>query len=236
MLALALLGTAVAAWRFRVYKTWLLLWLPLVFYSLSIAYGSVPIFIPVWWPFSYYNVRYGLELLPVFAVFPVLLAIFLGDYLRNLRREMSNRRRELTIYALLVACFAASYLTAWADTPIAVREARANSRTRMAMEEALGNFLVRIPKNSTLLMYQGVHVGALQRAGFPLKQIISEVSHPDWEWALLDPAHRADYIIGFQGDPVWAAAKAHSGELREVMAISVPGQERCIIYVPRNHK
>ena len=71
-----LLGTAVALWRFRQYRTWLLLWVPLVFYALSIAYGSVPIFIPTWWPFSYYNVRYGLELLPVFAVFPALLAFF----------------------------------------------------------------------------------------------------------------------------------------------------------------
>ena len=39
-----------------------------------IAYGSVPIYIPVWYPFSYYNVRYGLELLPVFAVFPAIAA------------------------------------------------------------------------------------------------------------------------------------------------------------------
>ncbi|HET9743452.1 MAG TPA: hypothetical protein VFQ00_11940, partial [Terriglobales bacterium] len=44
-----------------------LLWSPIVFYALSIAYGSVPIFLPVWWPFSYYNVRYGLELLPAIA-------------------------------------------------------------------------------------------------------------------------------------------------------------------------
>ena len=73
LLLLALLGAAVAIWRFSRYGILLLLWLPVTFYSLSIAYGSVPIYIPVWWPFSYYNVRYGLELLPVFAVFPVIL-------------------------------------------------------------------------------------------------------------------------------------------------------------------
>ena len=49
-----------------------MLWLPLPFYMLSIAYGGVPIFMPVWWPFSYYNVRYGVELLPGFAVFTVI--------------------------------------------------------------------------------------------------------------------------------------------------------------------
>jgi hypothetical protein len=46
----------------------LLLWLPLPFYALSVAYAGAPIFVPVWWPFSYYNVRYGLELLPAIAV------------------------------------------------------------------------------------------------------------------------------------------------------------------------
>ena len=25
-------------------------------------------------------------------------------------------------------------------------------------------------------------------AGIPLRHIISEAEHPDWEWALLDPA------------------------------------------------
>jgi len=225
MLALALLGTAVVMWRFRRYKVWLLLWLPLIFYALSIGYGSVPIFIPTWWPFSFYNVRYGLELLPVFAVFPVVFTMFVAAWLRS-------RRRQLAIWALLVAVVTTSYLSAWADVPITLREARANSRTRMAMEEGLANFLARIPKGATILMYQGAHVGALQRAGIPLKQVISEVNHPDWEWALLDPAHKADYIVAFQGDPVWMAAREHRSELNEVMAIIVPEQARCVIYVP----
>ncbi len=226
MLTVALLGTAIAVWRFQRYKVWLLLWLPLIFYALSIAYGSVPIFIPAWWPFSYYNVRYGLELLPVFAVFPVVLAAGIAELAHA-------RRREWTAWALLTVCVVGSYVSAWAEAPITLREARLNSRSRVAMEEALADFLVRVPKNATLLMYEGSHVGALQRAGIPLKNVISEVSHPDWEWALLDPAHKADYIIAFQGDAVWLAAREHRGDLNEVEAIRVPGQERCTIYTPK---
>ena len=44
------------------------LWIPVPFYAYSVAYGSVPIFIPVWWPHSYYNTRYGMELLPAIAL------------------------------------------------------------------------------------------------------------------------------------------------------------------------
>ena len=74
-------GTLAALWAFRRRQIWpaLLLWLPLPFYAYSVAYGSVPVFIPVWRPFSWYNTRYGMELLPAFALFagcllPVLLA------------------------------------------------------------------------------------------------------------------------------------------------------------------
>ncbi len=103
LLIVVVLGTAIAVWQFRLFErnpglenretlrqaqgrpwgTLLLLWIPLAFYSLSIAYGSVPIYIPAWYPFSYYNVRYGLELLPVFAVFPVILVAYLAERARK---------------------------------------------------------------------------------------------------------------------------------------------------------
>jgi hypothetical protein len=225
MLALTLLGTAAGIWRFQRYKVSLVLWLPLIFYAFSLAYGSIPIFVPTWWPFSYYNVRYGLQLLPAFAIFPVVLATMVAEWLKS-------RRRQVAAWALLVACVSGSYVTAWADVPITVREARANSRTRIAMEDALATFLSHIPRNSAILMYEGSHVGALQRAGIPLKNVISEVSHPDWEWALLEPAQKADTIVAFQGDPVWMAASQHRSELREMLTITVPGQEQCKIYAP----
>ena len=54
--------------RRRAFAWALLLWLPVPFYAYSVAYGSVPIFLPVWWPHSFYNLRYGIELLPAFAL------------------------------------------------------------------------------------------------------------------------------------------------------------------------
>jgi hypothetical protein len=222
---LAVLGTAVALWRFRQYRTWLLLWAPLTFYALSIAYGSVPIFIPTWWPFSYYNVRYGLELLPVFAVFPALLAVFVAEL-------VANPKKKAIVWSLLALMIAASYLSIYADVPITLKEAQVNARTRMVLEDELARFLAAVPPSATLLMYQGEHVGALQQAGIPLRHVISEVSHPDWEWALLDPARSADFIIAFKGDPVWMAAQEHQQELTNLISITVPGQAKCAIYRP----
>lgn len=224
LLLIALIGTAVAVWRFRRYGVLLLLWLPLAFYSLSIAYGSVPIYIPVWWPFSYYNVRYGLELLPVFAVFPVIVAIFLREKFPPTR---------LAAVGGVIAIVAASYVSAYTERPITLREADTNSRDRNSLEQGLAQTLVQLPPNSTLLMYEAEHAGALRLAGIPLRHVISEAEHPDWEWGLLDPAHRADYAIACKGDPVWEAVQAHANDFTSLITISAPWQASCTVYKPK---
>ena len=225
LLALALAGTALAMWRVRRYGFLLLLWLPLVFYSLSIAYGSVPIYIPAWYPFSYYNVRYGMELLPVFAVFPALAAT-------GFLQEASNKLR-LAIAALLIAVVAASYVSAYAESPLTLREAQVNSRDRNSMEQGLAGVLVQLPPNATLLMYEAEHAGALRLAGIPLRHVISESEHPDWEIALLDPARNADFAVGCKGDPVWAAVRQHHDQFTEVITVSAPWQASCTVYKPK---
>ena len=128
LFAIALAGTAAAVWRFRRYGVFLLLWLPLPFYALSIAYGSVPIYLPVWYPFSYYNVRYGIELLPVFAVFPAILAGLAAE-------RMSGKAAQTALWVTLIAIVTTSYLSAYRKTPITLREARVNSRGRAVWSE-----------------------------------------------------------------------------------------------------
>ena len=74
-LAAAVLALVIAAWKLRTQATALfLLWIPLPFYALSIAYGSVPVHVYTWWPFATFNQRYGLQLLPMFAVSTGVLA------------------------------------------------------------------------------------------------------------------------------------------------------------------
>ena len=82
LLILSIIGSVAAAirWRARDGFTALLLWLPLPFYAYSVAYGSVPIFIPLWWPHSWYNTRYGMEMLPVFALSLAFLVACVSDW------------------------------------------------------------------------------------------------------------------------------------------------------------
>ena len=225
LLLLAVVGTLAAILRFRQYGFLLLLWLPLGFYSLSIAYGSVPIYIPAWYPFSYYNVRYGLELLPVFAVFPALTAT---AWVRG-----ANVKVQVAAVVIVAALAAASYISAYAEVPLTLREAQINSRDRNSMEKGLAGVLVQMPPHATLLMYEAEHAGALRLAGIPLSHVISEAEHPDWEIALLDPARNADFAVGCKGDPVWAAVHQHQDQFVQLITVSAPYQASCTVYKPK---
>jgi hypothetical protein len=226
---LAVLGTAWIVWQKTKLAPLLLLWLPLPFYMLSVAYGGVPIYVPTGWPFSLYNVRYGVQLLPA-------LAVFLAMGARFVVAMMVTETGKRMVAVLALGFVVVSYAGVWRAGPVAFREAWVNSRTRLQIEEQLAEQLKKLPVNSSLLMYLGEHVGALQDAGIPLQRTISEGSHrvwvqpsdPQglWERALADPAAHADFVIAFEGDPVWQAV--HERNLPEVGRIVV-GQKTAFI-------
>jgi hypothetical protein len=168
-------------------------------------------------------VRYGLELLPVFTVFIALLAGFLFE-------KTNGPIFKALIPTILVAAVAVGYLSAYREIPITLQEAQTNSRDRVPLERALGSYLAALPHPATLLMYESGHVGALQQAGIPLRQVISEWAHPDWEGALIDPPGDADYVIACEGDPVSVALREHRAELPELLSFGTPGRPRCTIY------
>jgi hypothetical protein len=241
-LALAVLGSLAAAFGGRGRVT-LLLWTPLPFYALSVAYGSVPIFLPTWWPFSQYNLRYGLQLLPAFAVFVPLGISLLVQSAAKIRRvpvawiRWADAATLGTVFALAVA----GYSAIWRADPICYREAAINMRGRAALDGQLAGWLKSLPADSTLLMYLGEHVGALEQAGIPFERVINEGNHrvwkqPNdprglWERALADPPAYADYIVGFAGDPVWTIAKQRG--LTGLVEIHTTGQPAAVIFQGR---
>ena len=230
-LALALLGTATALLFDRRLWPLLLLWVPLPFYMLSIAYSGVPIFLPPWWPHSYYNVRYGVQLLPVFAVFVALVSFWGWEFFRSAR----VRTVTLTASILLVVI---SYAVNWYETPISFQESWINSRTRIALETQLARNLAVLPPNSTILMYLGDHGGALQRAGISFRRAIYEGNHRSWmqptdpeglwEHSLATPERYADFVVAIKGDPVSLAVTRD--KLTAILIIRVQGQPEATVY------
>lgn len=203
----------------RRYLSWTVQWSPLPFYVLCIAWGSVPIYHPEWWPFSYYNVRYGLQLLPAVAVFAALGCEFLTRFFRT---------RYVVAAATLV--IAASYYSVWKTTPICLREAQANGKDRMALDRQLAETLKTFPPAATFMMNCGAHPGATQLAGVPLRRVLCESSNKLWKAALKQPARSADYIIAVTGDEVAQAVHDFPQELETVATIGTPSQPKALIY------
>jgi len=223
-------GTLAALWSFRRQQIWpvLLFWLPLPFYAYSVAYGSVPIFIPIWRPFSWYNTRYGMELLPAFALFTGCLIPLLLSRLPQVRR-----------YALL-----ASFLLVGANSvallrsrPLVFQEAVVNSRSRLAFESALAKALLEIPGEGLILMRVSSDVGAVQQAAIPLHRIVNEGDYLTWQRALEDPARSVSTVVAFDGDVVSQAVQRHPAGLQMTNVICSTGEPCARIYrsqfVPR---
>ena len=223
LMLMAAAGTAYALVRYRslAVPAAILLWMPIPFYTYSVAYGSVPIFLPVWFPHSYYNTRYGMELLPAFALFPafaVLAAI----------KKRPQWTRPILGFAL--ALIVASNAFLMYATPLVLQEAKVNAKTRMAFERSLADKLMILPPESTLLMYTSAHIGALQQIGFTLRRTINEGDYEEWQQALKDPAAAADFIVAIDGDPVAEAVKKHPQNLELMFVICSTGQPCARLY------
>ncbi len=223
----AIAGTAVAVKqaRGRGLGALLLLWMPLPFYAYSVAYGAVPIFIPLWWPHSWYNTRYGMEMLPAFALFTGFAATAAIDFIRQRKPELAQWSA-----ATLMLLLAANSYALMRARPLVLAEAVANSRTRIPFEEALANALISLPVEGRILMFTSDHVGALQRAGLPLRRTINDTDYYEWGPALKNPAAAAPFAVAMDGDPLAKAIAAHPAGLTLIDVVCSTGQPCARIY------
>ncbi|MGB8260166.1 MAG: hypothetical protein WCE75_07435 [Terracidiphilus sp.] len=209
LLALALAGTAFGwlAERRRTFGWALLLWFPAPFYAYSVSWGSVPIFLPVWWPHSWYNLRYGMEMLPAFALGAGFAARLVLGAVREFKPAW--QRYALAPLLLIVAVNAARMVQ---EQPLVYVEGTKNIAARRGYDreipEALRQALAGRP-GATVLMNTSVFPEFVASTGIPLRQTINESDLKIWEHALDAPAQSAAVVLAFDGDDVDRAVKAH---------------------------
>lgn len=206
-----------------------LLWVPLPFYVYSVAYGSVPIFIPQLYPHSYYNARYGMEMLPALSVYGALAAERLDVWLRGKTagwaRVGARFWQPLAMLLCVANCIAMMY---W--TPLVLKEGMVNARTRVSLEESIALELEQMPADEPVMMALSAHVGAVQTAGRTLRSMVSENDSQTFDAALKDPAHNAAFVIAIAGDPVAKAVAEHPQGLTEIAVICTSGQPCARVY------
>jgi hypothetical protein len=207
----------------------LLLWVPLPFYIYAVAYGSVPIFIPQLWPHAYYNARYGMELLPALSVYAALAGEQMERWLQSRGAAWAKWGVKLWQPAAMVLCVV-NCMGMMHATPLVLKEAMVNAKTRMALEKSLAFAMEGFPPNVPIMMSTTNHVGAVQVAGRTLRSMISENDEQSWEWALADPAKYAAYVIAIGDDRVAQAVKEHPQGLTELEVVCSSGQPCARVY------
>jgi hypothetical protein len=231
LLILSVLGT-VWGWMTqhrRAFDWALLLWLPVPFYAYSVAYSSVPIFLPPWWPHSWYNTRYGMELLPALA----LGVGFAAAFLMAVAREFKPGLPKFVVAPL----FALVVLNAWElvhEGPLVYVEGTKNRVAHRpyqdAVPAALRALLLKKP-NATILMETSVDPEIVALTGIPLRQTINEADLAVWDQALAAPAAHADIVLAFDDDAVDRAVKARPEGLTPVQHFTAKGQPSGTLYV-----
>ena len=202
----AALATVLAWWllRYKANAILLLLWTPVAFYAYSVAYGSVPLHVPMWWPFAIFNQRFGLELLPMFAIAVGLLVATVSTQMR--------RAQPWKLATVAIALIVTSYAFVWRSNPLCWQEAFNSWEMRRGLDTSVERVLRELPPDSRYLMDIGEHVGIMERLGIPLRRVVNQENHRPWkrpvdqdgiwEHALADPGRYVNYVIAFEGDSV----------------------------------
>jgi len=236
LLILSLAGTAWGwlAARRRAFTWALLLWFPAAFYAYSVSYGSVPIFLPVWWPHSFYNLRYGMEMLPAFALGLGFAAQFALAVVNEFKPRRVNARWVGYAAGALFIVLALNAIQMVREHPLVYMEGTKNIAARRVYDIAIPpvlRSLLAVRPHAVVLMNTSVFPEIVALTGIPLRQTINESDLEIYRAALDSPAAHAGIVLAFDGDEIDHAVKAHPQGLTAVRHFSMKGQPDATIYV-----
>lgn len=194
-----------------------LLTLPVFFYWLSIYSSGTPIFVPHLYPHSYYNTRYGLAALPLFAVgAAALVAIAPG------------RLRAFAAITVMAASLSPWILYPRMETWVTWKESQVNSEARRAWTGEAAEFLRANYRGGGILASFGDQTGIFQQAGIPLVTTVHDGNSALFFAQVYGrPEHflHARWIVALGGDAVSNAvrrARLRGPRYEVVKTIAVP--------------
>jgi hypothetical protein len=236
LLVLSVLGTA-WAWltaHKRAFTWALLLWLPVPFYAYSVAYSAVPIFLPPWWPHSWYNTRYGMEMLPAFALGLGFAAQFALTAVDEFKPRQANPLWTRCTAGFLFLLLALNFSKMLRERPLVYVEGTKNIEARRLYEIEIPpvlRALVAAQPGAVVLMDTSTYPNLVAFTGIPLRQTINESDLTIYSDALAAPAAHAAIVVAFDGDAIDRAVKAHPAGLTAVRRFWTPGQPAGTIYI-----
>lgn len=199
LLYAGVLGLAVAVFK-RAWWAALLFSTVAIFYVLSLYSGGTPIFVPGLFPNSYYNVRYGLNAMPLACLgIAALVAL------------MPGRWQKAAAVVLVVVAISPWVLYPRGANIALYKESERNSEDRRFWTGAAVKFLeANYHRSDGIFMSFGDLTGIVREAGIPLRDTLHEGNGAAWQAALQRPdiALNEEWALCFTGDKISKALAA----------------------------
>ncbi len=217
-----LLVAAVGAFAALFKRAWwplLMLSLPGAFYIWSIHSSGTPVFVPELEPYTRYNTRYALALLPLAAFAASAIIAFLPD-----------RMRTAAAFILAIGVGAAEL-----KLPVSIswEEARISSEDRRAWTtEAAAYLKENYRPGSGIVFWFGDLAPVFREAGIPIRQGLYQDNGLAWKSAMAKPEvfQKEEWALTLAGDPVDQAVQQQGRAYQLVKRIEVKGAPAVLIY------
>src|SRR5580704_6851348 len=189
LLWLGAISGVVALARRVVWPIFFLALTPL-FYVWSMHSSGTPIFVPTLWPFSWYNTRYAVAVMP--------LAAFAA-------RAFASSQRWGAVLAAAVVVVGSGIVLKGAFLSICWKESEVNSVARRAWTHQAAEFLNHnYQPGSGILFSFGDLTGVLREAGIPIREGLHDGNHPQWDAVMARPdlVLNEEWALALAGDQI----------------------------------
>ena len=192
------------------------------FYVFSLYSGGTPIFVPVLWPNTYYNTRYGLSAMPAACLGVAALTALTA----RVGRLAAPHRLWIAPAVLVLLAVSPWLLRPRPGEWVCWRESDVNSRDRRAWTRSAADYLApRYHAGDGILISFGDLAGIVRTAGIPLRESLHEGNGPAWLAAVMRPdiALHEEWALAFGGDTVSrAVSRLRQGTPQYECVSSIP--------------
>jgi hypothetical protein len=172
----------------------LLLIVPLPFYIQAMAHSAVPLYVPTLFPHTYYNLRYGMEMIAATALFPSFVFV-----------PHMGRRLRLAMLVIFLAVLGGQFLRLTSggaqEMPI-VKESVLNTPCRSPMQQAIIAYLRAHYDGKHILVAAGKWPCVMPEVGIDFRNTLSNNNRPYWVKMQTEPQKWVQWIIRGEGDDV----------------------------------
>jgi hypothetical protein len=185
----------------------LLFLVPLPFYVNALAYAAIPLYVPTLFPFSYYNLRYGAEMIPALAIFTSFL----------LPRNLPLRRRFglLAFFAAVLVFESCVLFSGGAERLVVAREGVLNTPCRSERQQAIIRVLRARYDGGRVLVAAGKWPCVFPEVGIHFRNAVSDSNREYWRELRTDASKFVEWIIRGDGDPVDDLMRAYPQAFRD---------------------